>query len=279
MGPAVPQKPAGKPSVGRRRLSRRCLLQALWATLLMGLGSVPAHAVIAPMTLVVGYYDFPPSIYTDAQGRPQGPVLELTTRIARHAGFHVRFRLLPSARLYAALKDGSIDLWVGASGKPELAAHTLESRVTLSRISLNLYFRPDTPPPQLPGDLARRDLIIIGGYSYWPAINEILTDPALGVRLRPTANHVSALEMLRHRRADYLLGYQIPVNQARHLLGIEELPFVPMRQVSIKFIVSRYASDSQAILAALERAYGEMAAAGEQVNLPGESQSANLEQR
>jgi polar amino acid transport system substrate-binding protein len=221
-------------------------------------------------TLIVGYYDFPPAIYSDALGQPQGPVVDLTRRVFAHAGYRARFRALPSARLYAALKDGTIDLWPGAPGKPELAADTIEGRETLAQISLNLYHRPDTASPQIPKDLAGRGVIIIGGYNYWPAVNQMLQDPQLDIRLHRTSSHTSALEMLQYRRADYLLDYQIPVNQALQHLGMQALPHVNIHHVPIRFIVSRRLTDSQSVIDALDRAYAGMAAAGEDLSLPGE---------
>lgn len=222
----------------------------------------------SPRTLTVGYYDFPPAIYTDAQSRPQGPVVGLTRKVLERAGFHARFRGLPSARLYAALKDGTVDVWPGAPGKPELLTDTLEGRETLAQISLNLYHRPDTPPPDVPQSLAGRGVIVIGGYNYWPAVNQMLHDPQLDIRLHRASNHASALEMLQHRRADYLLDYQIPVNQLLQRLGLPALPYETIHQMPIRFIVSRHADNSRNIINALDRAYAEMAAAGEDMSLP-----------
>jgi len=246
-------------------------LKPLLFLILAAAFGVPATATADPApqrVLNVGYYDFAPAIYSDSRGAARGEVAELTRRVARRAGYAVRFRALPSARLYAALENGSIDLWPGAQGKPGLAAHTLEGRHTLSRINLNLYFRPDTAPPRIPVDLAGRAVILISGYSYWPSVNTILDDPALDLRLLRTSNHVSALEMLRRGRGDYLLDYQIPVEQARQRLQMEALPYVRLEQVPIRFIVSRHARDSATIVAALDRAYEDMLAAGEDLSLP-----------
>lgn len=220
--------------------------------------------------MTVGYYDFPPAIYSDAQGQPQGPLVDITRRVLQHAGYQARFRGLPSARLYAALRDGSIDLWPGAPGKPELVSDTLEGRETLSYINLNLYHRADTATPKIPDDLARHGVIVINGYNYWPSVNQILHDPQLGIRLHRTSSHTSALEMLQHRRADLLLDYQIPVSQALQQLRMQPLPYLAIHKVPIRFIVSRQLVDNQTVLDALDRAYTEMVAAGEDLSLPGQ---------
>ena len=218
--------------------------------------------------LNVGYYEFAPAIYTDAQGTARGELAELTRRVARQAGYSVRFRALPGARLYAALENGTIDVWPGAKGKPDLVAHTLEGRHMLSQINLNLYHRADTPAPRIPDDLKGKSLILIGGYSYWPRINALLADPALNLRLLRTSNHLSALEMLRRNRGDYLLDYQIPVEQARRRLQMDELPHQRLAQIPIHFIVSRHARGAEDLVKALDDAYEALRQAGEDLSLP-----------
>lgn len=230
-----------------------------------------ATAATAPtQTLTVGYYDFPPAIYSDEQGQAQGALVDIARRIVEGAGYTAEFRGLPSARLYAALKDGSVDIWPGAPGKPELVAYTLEGSETLSSISLNLYHRPETAKPTVPEGLNKRGVIILNGYNYWPAVNQMLHDPQLNIRLHRAANHASALQMLRHRRADYLLDYQIPVSQTLQQLGMQPLPYVTVHQVPIRFIVSRRLKDGQQVLDALDRAYADMVASGADLGLPGE---------
>ncbi|WP_404438067.1 substrate-binding periplasmic protein [Stutzerimonas chloritidismutans] len=239
-----------------------------WILFAAALAGPSVAASETSRTLIVGYYDFPPAIYSDPQGQPQGPLVDLTRRVLARAGFQAQFRGLPSARLYAALQNGSVDLWPGAPGKPELRSDTLEGRETLAHISLNLYHRPDTRRPTMPSSLRKRGVIIIGGYNYWPQVNQMLHDPQLQIRLHRTATHTSALEMLKHRRADYLLDYQVPVSQALKRLGMQALPHVELHKVAIRFIVSRHADDSQTVVNSLDRAYAEMSAAGEDLSLP-----------
>jgi len=74
--------------------------------------------------------------------------------------------------------------------------------------------------------------------------------------------------MLRRKRGDYLLDYQIPVEQARQRLQMEELPYLRLTQVPIHFIVSRHAQDAEAVVTALDQAYESLRAAGEDLSLP-----------
>lgn len=240
------------------------LTAALWAN------ASPAHSTSdgARPQVQVGFYEFPPYSYTDDQGRPQGALLRLTKRLLKHAGYQAVLRSYPGERLYNGLRDGSIQLWPGAPGKHGLAEHTLETRTQLGAIVLNLYFRRDTLLPRIPEDLQGRGVIMISGYSYWPQTNALLNDPALAIMQHRTATHSAALEMLQRRRGDFLLDYQTPVEQARLRLGMTELPYVQLQRVPLKLIVSRHAPAAEALRDALDRAYQELDAAGEDLRLP-----------
>src|SRR5690606_263599 len=217
---------------------RRTLLPALLAWLCC------ADAFATEPTVSVGYYEFPPYSWTDIDGQPRGSILALTERLLRHAGYRGEYRSLPGARLYAELRDGSVQLWPGAGGKAELAGHTYEARHAIGEFSLALYHRQDTPPPRLPEDLKGRGMIVISGYSYWKPINQLLADPALGIRLHRTRTHASALEMLLRRRGDYLLDYQAPVEQVRKELGLSPLPYTVLQNMQLRLIASRRAEGS-----------------------------------
>lgn len=222
-----------------------------------------------PRPLVqVGYYEFPPYSYTDSQGRPNGAILHLSKRLLEHAGYRAELRSYPSARLYNALQDGSVQVWPGAPGKMELREHTLETHTQLGEIVLNLYFRRDTLPPRLPDDLKGRGVIMISGYTYWQPVNEMLNDPQLAVEQHRTGTHTAALEMLQRRRGDFLLDYQTPVEQARKRLGMHELPYLELQRIPLKLIVSLHAPGAEALRDTLDRAYAELQAAGEDLRLP-----------
>jgi polar amino acid transport system substrate-binding protein len=243
----------------------RILLAALLAWLCCA-GALAQSSPAEPR-VVVGYYEFPPYSWTDSDGKPRGSILALTERLLRHAGYRGEYRSLPGARLYAALQDGSVQLWPGAGGKAELAGHTYEARRSMGEFSLALYHRQDTPPPQLPDGLRGRGVIVISGYSYWKPINDLLTDPALQISTHRTSNHASALEMLLRRRGDYLLDYQAPVEQTRKELGLSPLPSTVLQRMQLRLVASRHAAGGQRLVNELDRAYEELQAQGEDLAL------------
>lgn len=231
------------------------LIALLWLPL--------AHATEAKPRIHIGYYEFPPYSYTDDQGHPSGSGLELTVRLLEKAGYQGEFRSYPGARLYSGLQDGSVQIWLGAPGKQELAGHTLEGRHLLGQITLNLYFRPGTPPPRLPDDLQGRGVILITGYSYWQDVKQWLEDPALHIIRHRTSSHTSALEMLQRQRGDYLLDYQAPVEQAKRALAMDDLPFIEVQRLPLRLIYSRHAPGAERLRDDLDRAYQQLQDAGE----------------
>lgn len=227
------------------------------------LGICHAHAgARPPATVQVGFYEFPPAIFTGTDGTAQGPLADVIRQVFIQAGYPLQLRSLPSARLYTGLQDGSVQVWAGAPGKPQLEGHTDIGKVQIAEITLNLYRLPDTPAPELPQGLAGRKLIMINGYTYWPGINEMLDDPQLAIEKHRTSTHEAALGMLLRRRGDFLLDYEVPIDQISQQLGVAVPPFQTLQRLPIHFILSRHMPNSRKLLDALDKAYLELQAAG-----------------
>lgn len=218
--------------------------------------------------VVVGFYDFPPSIYTDANGEPKGPMVEVVRKVFERAGYPWEPRSLPSARIYAGLVDGSVQVWAGAP-KPQLDGKVLVGRSRLSEVELNLYHRPGTPAPRIPEDLEGRALVVINGYTYFPGINRYLDDPTLRIEKRATRTHTSALEMLMRQRGDYLLDYAIAIDAAAAELGVEAPPHVQLQRIPMYFVVTRQQPEAAAMLERLDAAYEALLRDGVDLGTPG----------
>lgn len=204
--------------------------------------------------ITVGYYEFPPASYTDSSDKPAGYMLELGRTLLTNAGYDVVFKALPSARLYSQLVSGDIDLWIGASNKPELAGHTLQGTKVIGEITLAVFYHPKAKPPRLPEDLKGKKIILIGGYSYWPPATQWLADSTLNLKLTRTSQHDSAIAMLLRKRGDYLFDYLEPMRDAQKQLGLDELslPYITIHSTPASFIVSKRAANPEKLLSDLE---------------------------
>lgn len=221
-----------------------------------------------PRPLVkVGYYEFPPYTYTDAEGRSVGATLDLLRRLLDKAGYRSEFRGLPSARLYAGLRDGSVHVWPGVAGKEVLRDQVLESNRELGKLDLVLYRRPGMPALKLPEELAGRSVIVISGYTYFKPFSDWLQDPRLNLRLHSTSSHGSALEMLQRHRGDLLLDYRTPVELVRRQLDIPPMPYQVLYRLTAKLIFSNKAPNAVALRDALDQSYEQLQAEGEDLRL------------
>ena len=222
--------------------------------------SVSAHH----KNVVVGFYDFAPLMYSDEKGQPAGPVYRYSEKILRRAGIKAQYREMPSARLYQDLRKGHVHIWVGAAGKPELTAYTLEGQRDLGTLALNLYYLSDNPNPHIPKDLEGKNLITLSGYSYWPTSRNNLLAPEYGATPIRTTTHQAALELLAIGRGDYLLNYAAPTLYHADKKGIA-LSHLPIEEIPMRFVISANAPHAKQLRAALDDAYDRLLEAGEDV--------------
>lgn len=262
----MPPNPASAHAVlHSTRLTRR--LPSMAALCLLLVSSLSLAGVPQRETVAVRYLEFPPYSFTNAEGLPDGSIIRLTRRLLKQAGYTADFRTAPSARLYAGLADGSIHLWPGAPGVPQLKGLTLESRYQVAEVNLNLYHRSDTQPPALPEGLRDKRVILLTGYTYRPPVSDWLKDPKLGISSTQTSSHASALAMLKLRRGDFLIDYQSPVERELQARNLQPLPFITLHRLPIKLIISRAAPNSRQLRDDLDRAYEALRAAGEDLSL------------
>lgn len=185
----------------RRLLAGICLLVLI-------LNSTASAGAGRP-ELRVGYVEFPPYEYNGPNGEAAGTFLELTRQVAEEAGFDVRFIYVPVSRAYLYLREGKIDLWPGLTNIPALSEDVLESQTHPLAVQLNAWSTSANPPIQQFEDFYGKSLILIAGYTYGGLAGYLESHPGITVTHAP--NHQAAVDMLNIQRGDYLLDYQLPV--------------------------------------------------------------------
>lgn len=210
-----------------------------------------------PPTLVVGLIDFPPLSSYDADGQAEGTLVPLMQAVAREAGYQTEFRIMPLARLVQSMQEGSVHVWPGIPGRLDLNAHSVTGTLPLGQLHINLYHRPDTPTPRWPEDLFDKDLIVLTGYDYGAQLSAELSDSRL--RLQRTHHHSAAIGMLLRGRANYLLNYQAPMDDALLQRPDVQLRHLPLVRLPLLLVVSTTARPGGAgLLQDLEQAYIEL---------------------
>ncbi len=190
--------------LGKRALRATCL------SVLLVLASTVVSAQ-ERVTLRVGYVGFPPLQYQADNGEPAGTMIDLTRTVAEEAGYELEFTYLPTSRAYYYLRFGTIDLLPGLSMTPELSGSVFESRFSPMAIQLSAWSLGDTPAITDFKHFEGHIVILIAGFTYGGLRRYLEASPAIKTTQAP--NHVTALEMLRRKRGDYVLDYRQPIQQ------------------------------------------------------------------
>lgn len=203
----------------------------LFSTLL-GLALLPCLVLFASAEQVAatepairaGYIEFPPYSYTDENDQAAGDIVDLVNLLAQRAGHRVEFHVGPNLRVFKSLESGQVEVWATVVNHPMVGPHVLQSAYRIARLKLNLYYR-GTNVPQLPYALRGSRLLLMQGFVYPNSpLTAYIEDPDYRVSKSQAPSHSAAIQMLRRGRADYLLNYQTPMEQA---LGETDQPLPP----------------------------------------------------
>ena len=236
------------------------LFLALSALFFIGGLPTPAHAE-TPQTIQMGYIEFTPVFYTDANGIPQGLLIDLARKVVPVAGYELEFRPLPAKRMINGLIKGEIDLWAGLKTQEGFENNTYAGDSILLQICLNAYTLGEDPLISKKEDLDHKMIIGLRGFSYGGWLT-YLKDPANKIDFIEVDSHESALKVLeRNIKAGtpcYLLDYEQPLNKA-----LQTFPVVNLRKNQINcldayFVVSKKTPNARIVLDRLEKAYNEL---------------------
>lgn len=238
---------------------------ALLATFPLSASSVPDSS--GKPVIRVGIMPFPNYSYNDENGRATGKTVKLTQRILEQAGYEHDIRILPPARIWRGLEDGSVHVWPGVVSKPGLESHTLLTDRTLGLVGINLYGRPGEAVPAWPNGLRGKRVILITNYTYTKELLRTLYALQQGVTFHRGSSHAGAVNMLLRGRGDYLLDYRAQVDPVVARLGLEPLPFVQVAEQPMRYVISRAFPHPEKLRDDLDRAFDELAAAGVELDV------------
>lgn len=228
------------------------------ASLLLSSAVTFAHAEENTSTLqrplILGFVEFPPASYVDADGKPAGELLDLGQRALEEAGYSWEAKHYPANRLASYMGTGEVDLFLGISTVPGFEGNTIAGEKTIAHIELRAYAKGDAPVIERWEDLRGKTVIILRGYSYGGWIGEIL-DPANGINALEVDEHEQALKVLNLGRGDILLDYKSPVDTALRQVEVPDLQSTLISLLNCKFVVSRKTPQAQKVLTDLEAAF------------------------
>lgn len=229
-------------------------------------GARPPQTASKPV-VDVALMDFPGYSELNAEGEIVGKTVRLITRLLEQAEYPYRMRILPAARIWRGLEDGSVDLWPGTVTRPGWESFTLQTERPLGLIGINLYYRPGEPAPAWPEGLRGKQLILMMNHIYTPQLLATVQDPSLEVGLHRSSSHVGSVKMLLRGRGDYLLHYRSQVEPVIADMGLASLPSLQIIQVPMRFVISQHSGFAEQLRSDLDRAYDELAKQGVELNV------------
>lgn len=234
--------------------------------LLVLLLNSPASAAAERPELRVGYVEFPPYEYRDANGHAAGTFVDMTRQVAEEAGFDLRFIYVPVSRAYLYLRQGEIDLWPGLTDIPALSDDVLESHTHPLAVQLDAWSTEANAPIQQFEDFYDKSLILIAGYTYGGLDGYLESHPRIRVTRAP--DHRAAVDMLTMHRGDYLLDYQPPVEDILRREPGVHLQYSRIRSRTGAWLFSRANPEAEAIRRAFDDAWLRLVSRGEAEVLP-----------
>lgn len=244
-----------------------CLMTSL-ALLFPVMDLAHAQALPAPDdVLQVAIMHFPGYSEVDASGEPAGHTVSLLEKLLHQAGLSYQIRILPAARIWKGLEDGSVQIWPGIVNKPGLEAHTMLTRRNLGVVGINLYYQPGEQAPEWPQGIQGKRVILITNYTYTAQLMRTLNDPALNLTFHTGSSHMGAVRMLLRDRGDYLLDYRVQVDSVAKALDIDALPHLTVAEQPMRLVVSRRTPNAGGVVEALDRAYDQLSAQGVELDV------------
>jgi len=237
------------------------------AILLSACPGVGQRQVLAaePQTIRMGYIEFTPVFYTDANGVAQGLLVDLARQVVAVAGYQLELKSLPVKRMASSLIKGDIDLWAGLKTLEGFEDNTYAGESNLLQICLNAYTLGEVPSISAKEDLNHKMIIGLRGFSYGGWVS-YLKDPLNEIDFIEVDSHESGLKVLeRNNNAGnkcYLLDYEQPVEKALQTHSVENLAKNPINCLDAYFVVSKKTPNARVVLDRLESAYNELKKSG-----------------
>lgn len=232
--------------------------------LLCTLNGSPANAASPTLDepVLVGLMDLPPFFEQDASQlplRPQGLLLPVIEALMKEAGLSYRVIIYPPQRLYRNMVSGQSHMTLKIATAPEIRDYVLPLDSPITTMKLNLYWRAQLPPPRArpaPEWWGGKPVCRMRGYSFAGMVYQLerLPTPPLW---NVTRTRQQAVRLLAGQRCDYLLDYDLPLQQ---VLGPQLLPAMPplahmtLREVPWTVMVSANAPNAVALLDRLKGA-------------------------
>ncbi len=200
-----------------------CLCLGLQLLLVSG---AKADAELCPHPVIIGWEPWPPYQYVNEDGILTGVDIDMASAIMSELHCQIEFQQVPWKRHLQGLKEGLLDIALGASKTPERAEYAHFS--TPYRQELNSLFvrrNTDTESMNTMEDFlkAGNRLGVTLGYFYGDELQALMNQPEYNTRVSYVRDNIQLYQMLDKRRIDGFLADALTVSyQSRQFPEILE---------------------------------------------------------
>ncbi len=227
--------------------------------------SLPADEVLPleepKQTLIFGYLEFPPFYYTNEQGEPEGPLVDMAYAIAHKAGYGVRMVSMPPKRAINFVSIGEIELWLGLASNVLYKQNILVSQFPVEQLELKVFSDLDMTDFTLE-QLHGRNVVVERGYSYGGFTRQ-LREPENDITLVEVNSLAQGVNVLRIREMDYLVAYQQSIDDLVETQKNKPLLEKPLNSYIVSYLpvhmtLYKDMPNAEDIMAELEQAQREL---------------------
>lgn len=204
--------------------------------------------------IVLGYVEFYPYTFTNAENNPDGVFIEKARKIfSKLQDYELEFVSLPASRLFEGLKSGDIQLFIGVTTIPVLQEVTIHTESKLGTIEMRVYSLNQHISVNKKEDLKGKRVILVKGYAYsgWAEYLK-RENPSFIIE---AIDHEIAFEMLLRNRGEYLLEYKEPAENVIKKLNLNNIYFSSLMMLDCYFIISKKYSKAEILKRQLEEKF------------------------
>ena len=201
--------------------------------------------------------DMPFYMQEDEKGDHSGLLVDIFKKTAKEAGYNnIHISLEPAPRMIESIISGKAHVWNGIV-LPAIQDHVYIGDAPIAHITLAVFYKGERQEIKSIKDLKGKTVIIIRGFSYGGLLKEI-KDPTNQINIMETNSHVSALNMLKFKRGDYLLDYLEPLKTYDYKAIVPNLNYSALNIFESYFMVSKKAPFAKTIMSKLNKAYKDL---------------------
>ncbi|PCI62094.1 MAG: hypothetical protein COB37_07470 [Kordiimonadales bacterium] len=210
-----------------------------------------ATAAAPPEKLRVGFSEVGTYAFSE-KGEGKGSLVEIAHMAFKEMDHPTTVRVYPLKRLYLLLANKQIDMVFTIEKSKLQGRDVVSNSVPIMIVQVYLYTFAKGPVPSV-WDLAGEKILSIDGYTY-SNIRTRLEQSGKNIGFIEAISPITALRMLKARRATYMLGYKRRMDLAIQSIGADGIQSALIRDIPMYFHMLKTTPNAEPLLQELDAA-------------------------